>query len=301
MDRIPGSEWIGGEGGSQVGASGDARSVWHSTEGPSIAAAVSAYRSHRGWPHATWDPNTGEIVQHLLPSQSARSVENRPGGVETNRYGKVLQIEVVAYAAHPFTNGPLVGLDRVLAWMRANGVPDVWPMGQPLAYGPDERRPGVSPAAYGTNNGQRNAAMWAAHGGHYAHSQVPENDHGDPGRIDITRLLGSPTATTLDTEDTMLYLHADNGTYWCITPLWWAQITDNAEIFGLAKAGLFHDVDAATVTKQLQRVNAQWAGFLAAQSGPITNAVATITGLFSRLFAWLGKAFPKKTERAGTP
>lgn len=186
VDRIEGSSWIPGEGGSQVGAQGGARAVWHSTEGDSIAGAVSAYRSHRGWPHATWNPNTGEVAQHLLPGQSARSVENRPGGVETNRYGVVLQIEVVAHAVAPFTNGPLVGLDRIVAWLRANGVPDGWPMGPPLPY----------PQSYGTNNGNRDAGTWLTRGGHYAHSQVPENDHGDPGAVDITKLAGSTPSLT---------------------------------------------------------------------------------------------------------
>lgn len=191
QDRIAGSSWLSGNGGDQVAATGGARSVWHTTEGPSIAAAVSAYRANNSWPHATWDPRTGEVVQHLHVNQSARSVQNLSGGVQTNRYGVVLQVETVAHAAVPFTNGPLAGLDRIMDWMRSNGVPDVWPMGQPLAYGPDERRPGVSPAAYGLNNGDRDPAIWTAKGGHYGHSQVPENDHGDPGRIDITKIIGT--------------------------------------------------------------------------------------------------------------
>jgi hypothetical protein len=213
-DRIEGSTWIGGEGGTQVLAPGGARAVWHSTEGDSIAGAVSAYRAHRGWPHATWDPDTGEVAQHLDPGQSARSVQNLGGGVETNRYGRVLQIEVVAHAAEPFTDRPMKGLDRVAAWLRDNGVPDVWPMGQPLAYGPDERRPGVSPAGYGLNNGTRNAGVWSAQGGHYAHSQVPENDHGDPGRVDIAKLLGSAATPQRPTEEQMLEgKKLDNGEY----------------------------------------------------------------------------------------
>jgi hypothetical protein len=213
-DRIEGSTWIPGEGGTQGGARGGARAVWHSTEGPSIAAAVSAYRSHRGWPHATWDPSTGEVAQHLLPGQSARSVQNLGGGVETNRYGRVLQIEVVAHAAEPFTDRPMHGLDRILAWLRDNGVTAGWPMGQPLAYGPDERRPGVSPAAYGLNNGNRSPDVWVNQGGHYAHSQVPENDHGDPGRVDIARLGNAPQLPTFsDDEDSNMvkYVHPANG------------------------------------------------------------------------------------------
>lgn len=199
-------------GGSKVAAQGGARIVWHTTEGDSIAGAVAAYRSHTGWPHITWDHRDGSIAGHLPASVSARSVQNLSGGVETNRYGTVLQVEVVAHAAEPFTDsGRLIGLDRVLAWARANGVPDVWPMGQPLAYGPDERRPGVSPAAYGLNNGQRNAGVWLAQGGHYGHSQVPENDHGDPGRVNIDMLLaGGGGSAQVEDDGDMDALAAEN-------------------------------------------------------------------------------------------
>lgn len=199
LDRIPGSGWVAGAGGDQLAAQGGARAVMHSTEGDSIAGAVAAYRSHGGWPHATWDPRSGEVVQHLHVSQSARALMNLSGGVQTNRYGRVLQLEVVARAARPFTDGPLVGWDRVHQWFAANGVPDIWPMGQPLAYGPDERRPGVSPAAYGFNNGTRSPTIWLTRGGYYAHSQVPENDHGNPGRVDLAKLMGVvPTRPPLD-------------------------------------------------------------------------------------------------------
>ena len=47
-------------------------------------------------------------------------------------------------------------------------------MGAPKAY----------PSSYGLDNGDRDPKVWAAHGGHYGHSQVPENLHGDPGAID---------------------------------------------------------------------------------------------------------------------
>lgn len=210
-DRIAGSAWIAGEGGTQVAAQGRSRAIWHTTEGPSIEAAVSAYRSHRGWPHATWDPRDGRIVQHLHVDQSARSVENRAGGVETNRYGKVLQIETVAHAASPFTDGPLVGVDRLIDWLRSNDVPDTWPVGQPLAYGPDERRPGISPAAYGTNNGTRPVGVWVTYGGHYGHSQIPENDHGDPGRIDIDKMLGAEPVDPVPEGDLMRIVSRNDG------------------------------------------------------------------------------------------
>lgn len=167
------------------------RGIWHTTEGSSIAGAESAYRSHGGWPHATWDPRSGEIHQHIDADESAASVMNQAGGVETNRYG-ALQIEVVAQAAHPFTDlDELEGLDRIMEWLRANGVPDRWPAGAPLAY----------PESYGFNNPQRDAQLWVSTPGHYGHSQVPENDHGDPGAIDIDKIIGGDDDMPLTAAD----------------------------------------------------------------------------------------------------
>lgn len=175
---LPGVDRVeGNSGGSLVG--GDPRWTWHTTEGENISSAIAAYREHNSWPTVTWDPTTGRIVQHLPGNVAARSLENPAGGVETNRQGRVhVQVEVVGYAAHPFTSlRDLPGFDKLAAWWRAQGVPDGWPAGGPLPY----------PKSYGLDNGQRSAALWVSHGGHYGHSQVPENHHGDPGAVDTSR------------------------------------------------------------------------------------------------------------------
>lgn len=178
------------DGGTMLG--GPPRAVWHTTEGSSIDGALAAYRTHRTWPHLTWDPFKGRIVQHVPANRAGRALENPPGGVQTNRQGSLcVQIEVVAFAATPFTDSRMAGFSRILDWLDSLGIPRDWPMGQPLAYGPDVRRPGLSPAAYGLDNGSRSGAVWNTRGGHYAHSQVPQNRHGDPGRIDITRWVAT--------------------------------------------------------------------------------------------------------------
>jgi hypothetical protein len=161
------------------------RAVWHTTETPpgTLDAVVKGYERSGSWPHATWDPTTGRVKQHYTSRVGGRALMNPPGGVETNSLG-ALQVEVVGYARSPFTAGPMRGVEPILDWLRANGVPDHWPAGQPLAYGPDERRPGVVPAAYGLGNGTRKLSLWLQPG-HFAHSQVPENHHGDCGRVDI--------------------------------------------------------------------------------------------------------------------
>lgn len=168
---------MNGDGGSRV--------IWHITWDKNATASAPAdlvpfddlvsYFVSSGSgaaPHLIWDPFTGRTAQMFSATSRSKSVINAPGGVETNRKGNVcIQIETVFF---PYcrVNGrvyatvaetPCVGLDRIMAWLRSWGVPDVWPMGEP------------------TWNSNRNSAIWDTQPGHYGHSQVPENDHTDPG------------------------------------------------------------------------------------------------------------------------
>ncbi len=309
-------------GGSKVAAAGGARAVCHSTEGDSIEGAVAAYRKHGGWPHLTWDPQNGRIAGHLPASSSARSVENRSGGVETNRYGTVLQIEVVARAARPFTDGPLVGLDRILAYTRANGVPDDWPMGQPLAYGPDERRPGVTPAAYGTQNGTRDAGVWLTRGGWYGHSQVPENDHGDPGRIDTQKITGSSAGPTpIEEDSTVRIVAVTDGKFQGLNYLIDTYtLPDGTRDAGIVKVSPDRGVAPFFVAPSMEALRAsgvpykalpqsEAGGLRTAPPDAIHGAVVDVAALAVALepvvarvvdaqSSWIRRLFPKKAERA---
>jgi hypothetical protein len=177
---------------------GGSRTIWHITWDKNATAAAPAplvsfdnevaYFASGGTgvaPHLTWDPFTGRIAQFFSATSRSKSVINAPGGVETNRKGNVcIQIEILffpycqvggkTYATVADT--PLVGLDRIMAWLRSWGVPDVWPMGAP------------------DWNSHRNAAVWDSQPGHYGHSQIPENDHTDPGPMPPLFAVG-PTPT----------------------------------------------------------------------------------------------------------
>ncbi|MEC3995140.1 hypothetical protein VSR01_17020 [Actinacidiphila sp. DG2A-62] len=158
--------------------------------------------------------------QHFDIDVSARALENRAGGVETNTLN-CAQVELVGtcVAAHRGAWGSaLAGVDYVywpeppdwaleqvaafVAWLHTNhgvplAAPPVW-----LAYGPDPRRPGVSPASYGASPARMTPAQWTSFRGVCGHSHVPENSHGDPGAFPITKLLAM-AAGTHTTEDEM--------------------------------------------------------------------------------------------------
>jgi hypothetical protein len=157
---------------------GPARAVWHITSN----ATDWTFTRELGWftgggadvaPHLLWDPFTGEIAQMFPADSRSLSLQNA-GDVRTNRTGKYcVQVEIV------FTEGETVGgkkynsvrdtpcknLDKIVAWLRSLGIPDVWPGGSPTGFVRDT----VS------------LDSWLKLGGHYGHNQIPGNSHVDPG------------------------------------------------------------------------------------------------------------------------
>lgn len=168
---LPGARIIrGADSGPMLG--GPRKVVWHTTENDpktTTAANVANYLLRSGnTVHLLWHPLTGETVQMIPADRGGKGLENRPGGVETNRAGTyVIQIEVVGRASQPFTDGPCVGLPKIQAWLASLGIPAVWS---------------------GTED--RSAANWAK-GGHHGHMDVPENSHTDPGRVNKAKLAAA--------------------------------------------------------------------------------------------------------------
>ena len=169
---LPGAKVIPGrDGGTMLG--GPSKVVWHTTENDptkTTASAIAHYLVGSGnTVHLVWNPVSGETVAMIPANVAGRGLENRAGGVETNRAGRVvIQIEVVGRASQPFTSGPCNGLPKILAWVASLGVPPVWS---------------------GTTN--RSTVNWAK-SGHFGHMDVPEQNHTDPGNVDKTKLT-TPT------------------------------------------------------------------------------------------------------------
>ena len=171
---------------------GAPRAVWLTLG--SLANAVSVQSAaqrlvaeHRPC-HLVWNPTTGEIAQLISVLRAGRAlgapdrldwtpvrIHRRPENV--NAEGRVcVQIGVLALAAEPFTNGPMIGVEEIMSWLDSWGVPRRWPEGQPGSW-----------AEVGRTDGSR--AAWAR-GGHFGASQVPGCAHVGPGAIDIHRLTG---------------------------------------------------------------------------------------------------------------
>lgn len=185
------------------------RATWHTTESPaggSYLASIAAYLIRVGVePQVIYDPVTDKLGQFGPLTSSGRALKN-DGSRRTNREGKVnIQVEVLARAAAPWTNSfdpaKKPNYRKLIAAMRAHGIPDVWPAGKP---------PATSAAAVKAG---RSRTTWESKGGHYAHAQVPGNDHWDPGAIDTSIVPGKPSGGGTDTGGGTSTPESSSGTY----------------------------------------------------------------------------------------
>jgi hypothetical protein len=131
-------------------------------------------------PHEVFDPSNGDGVILLPPSAPGKALLNLPGGVETNNRGGVYQIEIVGRAVDvPYYDDAWYERLRVrlLEVCGFTGTPYVFP----LPFQP-------YPQSYGKNLVRMTYDDWLEFTGVCGHLHVPENDHGDPGALDVARL-----------------------------------------------------------------------------------------------------------------
>jgi hypothetical protein len=179
-------------------AGGPFKIVHHTTEGSTYASAKAAYKANKSDPHFTVTGD--EVFQHIDTALAARSLKNPPGGVETNRDSAV-QIEVVGFAGKPKDVTTLRTVANLCRWIEAeHGVAQTWPNGKPKAS-----TNGNDPGGH-----NRDSAAWDNEGGHYGHSQVPENKHWDPGYTEAELAIVTPDAV-FDAHDELAASAAPGG------------------------------------------------------------------------------------------
>lgn len=190
LDGIERQSW-GINGGFFTG--GPPKGVIHTTE----TRGWPGYSSGKVAPHLTLLPLPMEkrlvARQHIPLDFAARALRNEAGGVQTNR-DSVRQIELVgtcdpAYAAkYPdafkWYEAPEWALAELAKFVRlvsdASGIP-LTAVGKPwLPY----------PQSYGSKYGQRlSLSEWDNFTGWCGHQHVPENAHGDPGSLNMPRVI----------------------------------------------------------------------------------------------------------------
>ncbi|MEU6279722.1 hypothetical protein [Streptomyces sp. NPDC047028] len=159
--------------------------------------------------------------QHFDIDRSSRALQNLSGGVETNTLN-VVQVELEGtcdYAHRAKWGSKVAGRDYIywgdppdwalqdladfVRWLHANhnvplSGPSEW-----LTYGPDSRRPGVTPASYGASPARMTFNEWNGFHGICGHEHVPENDHGDPGSLPFAKLIALAKGAQPSEEDDM--------------------------------------------------------------------------------------------------
>lgn len=174
--------------------------VLHTTEGTSLPD----YDGGASAPNLTAVPDIANKqlrwYQHYDIDESSRALVNKPGGVETNTANAV-QVELVGTCddRKAVSWGKLrAGVDYIY-WPAA---PD-WALeelGDFVRWCRDNH--GIRAACtvewakYPAGEDVRlTGAQWNAYYGWLGHQHVPENDHGDPGRIDFARVIAYATGT----------------------------------------------------------------------------------------------------------
>ncbi len=172
--------------GLSVGA-GRPKVVIHTTESPngSYNAVRNLWRGPANWgkglPHFLAD---GARYVQLLPlNVGAYTLENAPGGADTNRSGPAIQVEICTYAANGLNDLEIEALSRWLADLVNAGI-DLDLSQHPTFYGTDA---GFTLASY-TARQRMSADAYNAFNGFCGHQHVPENAHWDPGKLDGLRV-----------------------------------------------------------------------------------------------------------------
>jgi hypothetical protein len=188
----------------------------HTTEGPTVVD----YSRGAVAPTVTLAPNmsarTVKVYQHFDVDESARALVHASGMPATNT-ANVFQIELVGTCdpAHATTwtiggrtlragvdyvywpaapDWALRGLADLMRWLRDNH-------GIPLTSGLTFK---AYPGSYGANGVRMNQDQWSRFKGWCGHMHVPQNDHGDPGNIDINRVLAMAAGTATGGSDMAL-------------------------------------------------------------------------------------------------
>lgn len=240
-----------------------ARVTWHITSDvdpgktqPAFAG-VSAYLKNAGYcPTLMWDPFTGQVEQYYPANVGARALKvwNEDGA-------RHIQIEVL-FSRGAYRNGkqywtlaetPLKGFTQIVQWLDSHGIPRTWPMGPTPPIG---------------QSGTRSVAVWNTKAGHYGHSQVPGNDHTDPGVFpDLNKVptlaTGAAAGTTTSIDPLEGLLDMDQKTFNAQkkiagTPAWYlangrdhsANLTNTVKALTALVKGIPASVLQAKVTRK---------------------------------------------------
>lgn len=171
--------------------------LWHTTEGSTVEGAVGAYTQRRVPPHLTVDPSRGRLTQHVPLDRAAYALH------AVDQTG-VIQVEIVGFArdTHQWPAETLAWLGRNVAAPIMAVCPGIDRYRVLPTYTAGDRLPGPGVLATASSPIRLNRQQWDAYTGQLGHQHAPQNDHWDPGRLDLAAIaaaaraeLGAPQPT----------------------------------------------------------------------------------------------------------
>lgn len=158
-----------------------------------------------------------EWRQHFPANMSARALQNDRGGVETNR-DKVIQVEIVGTCDGRPKSPSLPKGGAHVQW-KIKGIPHLYTANPPEWFfeqmadffvwcNEEHGIPFEAPklwlpydASYGDSDARMSGAEFNSFRGWLGHMHVAENDHGDPGALDVHKIIHLATRPPTPQEE----------------------------------------------------------------------------------------------------
>lgn len=185
------AQWFGGEFQGTVMGMTRPKVVLHTTE---TAGGWPWYSGGSEGPTLTYEPWQRRWRQHFRLNQSARALRDPSGTPVRENRADCVQIEISAYCdpAKRGTGKHIDNLDadsyddlgRFVAFMHVEWDLPLTAAPKWLAY----------PASYGDTSIRMSSAEYESFAGVLGHQHVSGNTHGDPGDLDVTRILDRANA-----------------------------------------------------------------------------------------------------------
>lgn len=160
------------------------RGVIHTTESPSLPS----YSNGAVAPQITFDIKNRVAYKHYDYKNYAGKSLKHPSGTPVTNTTRCVQIEIIGYCDPAQSSSPLyigkwtdadyAALNELLHEIEAD-------VGIPHKFVPNWK---AYPSSYGNNGVRMDNTDWAKFSGWCGHQHVPNNVHGDPGAINVSKL-----------------------------------------------------------------------------------------------------------------